>query len=106
MRNRKRYGKDWRKRAQAAKEAAGWKCSECGAMHGSKRYSHWVMHEVTVWLQAHHRDQDPENANAVLIVVCPRCHWRFYHRPKGGLPPAWYIESLKHRKLIMMAYLS
>lgn len=104
MRNRKRYGKDWRKRSRDAKEQAGWKCSECGAAHGSKRFSRWVEKEVTVWLQAHHLNNDPENENAVLVVVCPRCHWRFYHR--GGRPPAWLIESMKHRKLIMIAYLS
>lgn len=102
MRNRKRYGKDWKKRARAAKEAAGWICSKCGASHGSDRYSDWLQRDVKVWLQAHHLSYEPE----ILVVVCARCHWRHYHKKQGGPPPPWLIESLKHRKLIMMAYLS
>lgn len=103
MRNRKRYGKDWRKRARAAKERAGWHCSECGAVHGSKRFSRWVQREVTVYLQAHHCNCDPENEQAELEVVCPSCHYRF-HRKQGGPPPAWLIEAMKHRKLLAVAY--
>lgn len=104
MRNRKKYAKNFKRRARAAKEAVGWMCTECGAMHGSKRYSHWSEKDVTVWLQAHHLHNDPENPDAVLVIVCPRCHYRKFH--KNGKPPAWLIESLKHRKLIMIAYLS
>jgi hypothetical protein len=105
MRNRKKYARNFRKRAKAEKERAGWKCTECGATHGSKRYSKWVDHEVTVYLQAHHPNHDPENEEAVLVICCPRCHFRF-HRRDGGPPPAWLIEALKHRKLIIQAYLS
>jgi hypothetical protein len=100
MRNRKKYGKDWRKRARAAKEKAGWKCTKCGAVHGSERYSDFLERDVKVWLQAHHESWQPE----ILVVVCARCHWRHYH--KGGRPPRWLLESMKHRKLIVMAYLS
>jgi DNA-directed RNA polymerase subunit RPC12/RpoP len=106
MRNRTRYAKNFKKRAQAAKEAVGWQCTKCGALHGSKRYSRWVEREVTVYLQAHHINHDPENEHAELDIVCPRCHYRVYHQQKGGPPPAWLVESLKHRKLIMIAYLA
>ena len=105
MRNRKKYAKNFKRRARAEKERAGWRCTECGAVHGSERYSRWVERDVKVWLQAHHPDGDPWNEAAVLVIVCPRCHWKL-HRQKGGPPPAWYIESLKHRKLIVMAYIS
>jgi heterodisulfide reductase subunit B len=105
MRNRKKYARNFRKRARAEKERVGWKCTECGAIHGSKRFSRWVQREVTVYLQAHHPDSDPENENAVLVVVCPRCHFQF-HRRKGGPPPRWLLESMKHKKLIVLAYLS
>jgi DNA-directed RNA polymerase subunit RPC12/RpoP len=107
MRNSKKYAKNFHKRAKAAKIAAGWMCSECGVIHGSKRWSRWVGKEVDVWLQAHHLNGDPENPDAVLVIVCPRCHWHVYHKPRPGEPrPAWYIESLKHKKLIQIAYLS
>ena len=106
MRNRKRYGKNWKKRARAAKEQAGWMCSKCGVKHGTPRYSEWTEREWPVYLQAHHLNHDPENEDADLVIVCPRCHWRFFHRSQGGPPPAWLIESLKHRKLIVIAYLS
>jgi Zn finger protein HypA/HybF involved in hydrogenase expression len=101
MRNRKRYGKDWKRRSRAAKERVGWKCEKCGAVHGSERYSEWLEREVKVWLQAHHLSYEPE----ILLVVCPRCHWK-EHRRKGGPPPRWYLESMKHRKLIAIAFLS
>ncbi len=103
MRNRKRYARNFKRRARAAKEAANWQCTKCGAVHGSKRYSQWVERDVTVWLQAHHVNCDPENENADLGVVCPRCHYRVYHA--NGKRPAWLIESLKHRRLIVVAYL-
>ena len=105
MRNRKKYGKDWKKRARAAKEAADWRCSQCGVQHGTSRWSPWTERDYTVWLQAHHPNRDPENADAELIVVCARCHWRYFHKHDGP-PPAWLIEAMKHRRLIVMAYLS
>jgi predicted HNH restriction endonuclease len=98
MRNRTRYGKDWKERSRAAKEQAGWCCTQCGVQHGTPRYSYYTGREWPVYLQAHHRDHDPENPTAILIVVCPRCHWRFF-RPRG-VRPAWVIESLKHRKML------
>lgn len=102
MRNHQRYGRDWKHRARAAKERAGWKCSKCGVSHGTPRYSEWTEREWPVYLQAHHPNFDPENVEAELIVVCPRCHWRFYRRP--GERPAWLIEAMKHRKLLAVAY--
>jgi hypothetical protein len=95
MRNRERYGKDWKKRARAAKEAAGLKCTKCGWDHGKPRWSDWTQREWPVWLQAHHKNFDPENENAELIVVCARCHWRYYRRP--GERPPWLVELLKQR---------
>jgi hypothetical protein len=98
VRNRERYGKDWKQRATAAKEAAGWRCTRCGVLHGTPRWSSWTEREWPVWLQAHHPNFDPENPSADLIVCCPRCHWRYYRRP--GEKPSWLIESKKHRALL------
>lgn len=103
MRNHKLYGKDWRKRACAAKERAGWKCAHCGVRHGMKRYSEWTEREWPVYLQAHHLNRDPDNVDAELIVVCPRCHYRVYHAANGKRP-AWLIEAMKHRKVLAVAY--
>ncbi|GHO48329.1 hypothetical protein [Ktedonospora formicarum] len=71
-------------------------------MHGSKRYSEFLERDVFVWLQAHNLSYEPE----ILVVVCTRCHWREYHKKQGGRPPSWLLESIKHRKLIAIAYLS
>jgi len=102
MRNRKRYGKDWKKRTRACKERAGWQCRECGVKHGTLRVSVWTGREWPVYLQAAHVNHDPENELAELAIVCPKCHWHFYRRP--GQPAAWVIERLKHQRLIVIAY--
>lgn len=98
MRNHARYGPDWKKRASAAKEAVGWQCTKCEWPHGKPRWSEWTERFWPVWLQAHHPDFDPENPDAELIVVCPRCHWRYYRRP--GERPPWLVEARKHRILL------
>jgi hypothetical protein len=102
MRNRKRYGRDWRKRIVQERERVGSKCTNCGITHGAERFSPFLERDVKVWLQCHHPDKDPENPRARVIVVCPRCHWRIYHAP--GQRPAWLIEAMKHRKLLAVAY--
>src|SRR6266567_880559 len=96
MRNRERYGKEWKAKAAAAKESVGWACTRCGVIQKTPRWSDWTERFYPVYLQAHHPDEDPENENARLIVVCPRCHWRFY-RKKGTRPP-WLVR--KYRDLI------
>jgi len=101
MRNRKRYGKDWKRRSRAAKEAAGWQCEKCKVKHGEKRIS-YSGNEWPVYLQAAHVEHDPENEFAKLACVCPKCHWHFFRRP--GQRPAWMIERMKHRRLIAVAY--
>jgi hypothetical protein len=102
MRNRERYGKNWRKRARACKERAGWLCQKCGVKHGTERVS-WSGNLWPVYLQAAHVEHDPENLEAALVAVCPWCHWHFYRKP--GTRPAWMIERMKHRRLILVAYL-
>jgi len=96
MRNRERYGKDWKAKAAAAKENVGWVCQRCGVAHKTLRYSEYTDREWPVYLQAHHPNFDPGNEDAELVVVCPRCHWRFYRR-KGERPP-WLVR--KYRDLV------
>jgi len=98
MRDRKRYPKNWQRLALECKEHAHWRCQKCGVRHGTMRMSTWTGRLYPVWLQAAHTRHDPENENPELICVCPSCHWHFYRRP--GTRPAWYIEKLKHQKLL------
>lgn len=102
MRNRKNYPKDWKKKARACKEAAGWMCEECGVEQRTLRQSPWTGKVWPVFLQAAHKDHDPANESPNLVAVCPRCHWHYYRKP--GQPAAWMIEQIKHRQLIQVAY--
>lgn len=97
MRNRRNYPKDWKHRARACKERAGWHCEKCGYPHGKLRLS-WSGRLWPVYLQAAHVRHDPENIEAELVAVCPACHWRYYRKP--GQRPRWMIERLKHQQLL------
>lgn len=102
MRNRKKYPRDWRKRVQAAREAAGNKCTVCQVPHGTPRISRWTGRKWPVWLQGAHVNHDPENPSAVIVVVCPYCHWHFYRR--HDQVPRWLLEKRKHKELIERAW--
>lgn len=69
-----RYPKDWKKIALAVKEAAGWKCQECGKQC-RKPGEPFDTHKRT--LTVHHIDHVPENSDpANLIALCAPCHLR------------------------------
>ena len=61
------YPKNWKDLAVACKEAAEWKCEECGMAH---------MDDGTMGscLTVHHPHCDTDNPEAVLIALCARCH--------------------------------
>jgi len=65
--DRSKYPDGWDEKAEAVKEAAGWKCEVCGIGH---------MEDGTMGscLTVHHPDRDPENEDARLIAACARCH--------------------------------
>ena len=67
--DRSRYPQDWEARAQAVKEAAGWRCQRCGAGH---------LEDGTMGtcLTVHHPDRDPEHPEARTEALCARCHLR------------------------------
>jgi hypothetical protein len=102
MRNRKQYPRNWRELARACKERARWLCERCGVAHGTPRRSIWTGRIWPVYLQAAHVHHDKDNPVPELVAVCPTCHWRYYR--KSNQIPAWFIEKLKHRKLIQIAY--
>jgi hypothetical protein len=65
----------WPKLAHAAKEAAGWRCTRCGAMQGSIAISRRnCLYRVA--LAACHLDHDPANPVPCLAVYCQACHLR------------------------------
>lgn len=65
--DRAKYPTGWDLVARAAKEAAGWKCEQCGMGH---------MADGTMGscLTVHHPDRDPGNDQARLVALCARCH--------------------------------
>lgn len=65
--DRTKYPAGWDQRAVEVKEAAGWKCIQCGMGH---------MADGTMGscLTVHHPDRDPENPDARLEALCARCH--------------------------------
>src|SRR5882724_9126690 len=77
MNNRRNYPKDWKKKALECKNAAGWKCEKCKIEQGTLCIS-WAGNERNVYMVAAHPNHDPQNPNAELVCVCPRCHWRHY----------------------------
>jgi len=64
---RDKYPHDWNDRARAVKEAAGWKCQQCGIAHMSDGTCGSI-------LTVHHPDRDPANPDARLEADCARCH--------------------------------
>jgi hypothetical protein len=75
------YPAQWPARAQAAKEAAGWRCAGCGALHGSLAVSQRNRFYRVV-LAACHLPPDPANPELRLAVYCQACHLRCdaFHR--------------------------
>lgn len=72
--DKKRYPKNWREIALGVKEAAGWKCEECGKQC-RKPGEPFDTHKRT--LTVHHKDHVPENCDpSNLIALCAPCHLR------------------------------
>jgi hypothetical protein len=93
-----RYAANFKARAKACKEAAGYTCQKCGIVRGTELLS-WAGNVWKVYMVAAHVNHDPENPDAVLICVCPRCHWRYYRRYDHKA--VWIIERMKHRRLLL-----
>lgn len=72
--DKKRYPANWKQIAAAVKEAAGWRCQQCGKQcrrPGEKLDTH--QRTLTV----HHIDHQPENCDpGNLIALCAPCHLR------------------------------
>jgi DNA-binding transcriptional LysR family regulator len=81
------YPADWRSRAQACLERAGYCCEDCGMRHGTLRVGKHRYNLYFVHLHAAHVNHDPGNPQAELRALCPACHMhhdrRTEHTPQG-----------------------
>jgi len=70
-----RYPLNWEEIARAVKEAAGWRCQECG--HPQDPKNQYV-------LIVHHQDGNPANNElSNLVALCQRC---LFHRHEQQMP--------------------
>jgi hypothetical protein len=82
-----RYPQNWREIARRVKDAADWRCEQCGHPHEPQAgYS----------LTVHHIDGDPRNSCSWnLVALCQRCHLSLHRRQLVGqywfefAKPAW-----------------
>ncbi len=64
QKNKKFYGKEWKKIRKEIIEKRGKRCEMCGRT------------EKEIWLTVHHKNRDPsDNREENLMVLCPRCHF-------------------------------
>ena len=76
------YPADWKERVQAADQRAGGRCERCGAVLGTMRLSR--KHKLYLMpLHTTHVNHDPENPQADLRKLCPRCHDKTHPWPPG-----------------------
>ncbi len=73
---RKHYPANWSDLAQAAKEAAGWRCARCGQQQGALAIGR-NNQLYRIVLAACHLDHDPANPAPRLAVYCQACHLRY-----------------------------
>ena len=71
---RKHYGKAHRRRAHAMKEAAGWRCRDCGVAHGTLREREDGSYDREVLTLAHLNHKPWDNRPENLRVLCRACH--------------------------------
>jgi hypothetical protein len=74
------YPLDWKARAAACLERAGYRCEHCGIAHGVLRVGKRSKSPYVVYLHAAHINHDPENPMASLKALCPACHMKHDRR--------------------------
>ncbi len=96
---RRKYPDRWEEMARQCKEAAGWKCEECGAaqfeLRTSRRGSPYL-----VYLHAAHVNNDPGNPDPELKALCISCHAKLDYERKQREARV-RLEILKHLKLLI-----
>jgi hypothetical protein len=74
------YPTDWKRRAQACLERAGYRCEDCGIAHGVLWMGKRSKSAFVVYLHAAHVNHDPHNPQAELRALCPSCHLKYDRR--------------------------
>lgn len=74
---RERYHENYDVLALSCKEEAGWKCEQCGVVHGMELVGEKNGNAYKVRISAAHLDHDPENPNPRLMALCEACHLRY-----------------------------
>ena len=77
------YPTDWKRRAQACLEQAGYRCEDCGIAHGVLRMGRRSKSAFVVYLHAAHINHDPHNPQVELRALCPSCHLKYDRRTQG-----------------------
>lgn len=84
-----RYPENWDEIARRVKDAADWRCENCGHPHDPP---------AGYTLTVHHLDMHPENcADENLVALCQRCHLHIQAVWKPGQrwlfdPPEWAVR--------------
>ena len=85
------YPKSWTEISLAVKQAAGWKCSECGRQcyqQGNFPPSWTTSQRKAYTLQIHHWNRKPsENRPENLVVLCTGCHLSYHRESRGNISP-------------------
>lgn len=96
------YPPDWKQRVQEADLRAGGRCERCGAVLGTLRVSR-KGNLYFLPLHTCHVNHDPENAQAQLQKLCPRCHGKthpwLYSKRSGRAPHRYGYASVSVAQL-------
>lgn len=84
-----RYPRNWKEIAIAVKEAANWKCQQCGIDCSDPKQWRGDRHlQALFTLTVHHSDYNPENNSPEnLIALCSGCHLAKHQGRRGNISP-------------------
>jgi hypothetical protein len=82
------YPPDWKQRAQACLERAGYRCEGCGIPQGVLRVGKRSQQPYIVYLHAAHIHHDPHDPCAELRALCPSCHLKHDRHTERTRPAA------------------
>lgn len=96
---RRKYPESWEAMARACKEAAGWRCEECGVSQYTLRLSKKNVPYI-VYLAACHVNHDQANPQPELKCLCVVCHGRLDWQERQRAARV-HLERIKHLRLLI-----